>query len=112
MKTRNTRQGRRAPASVDLRLPPIPDDVMPADPRDYYAGTWLSPVWALFFGPLYYMLHGFWRECVLVALLTPFGVGLLISPILARGAWERRAIDRADKANLETLITLLVRRNI
>lgn len=110
MAYRNTRQGRRAPASVELRLPPIPDNVTPADPADYYDGTWLSPVWAFAFGPFYYLRHGFWREFVLLAILAPFMVGVFLSPFLARSAWERRAVDRADKVNLETLITLLVRR--
>lgn len=93
-----------------LRLPEIPHGTQVANPLDFYAGTWLSPVWAFLFGPWYYLRHGFMREFFLTALLMPFGIGLLLSPILARSAWERRAIDRADKANLETLILLCLER--
>lgn len=110
--------GAKAPAKATPRnarqqvgmfqLPEIPAGVMPADPRDHYQGTWLSPVWALLFGPLYYLTHGFFREFFLLLITVPFGVGILISPFLARGAWERKAIDRADKANLETLIRLML----
>lgn len=89
-----------------LRLPDIPNGTRVADPRDYYDGTWLSPVWALLFGPLYFLRHGFMREAFLVAILIPFFVGLLLSPFLVRSAWGRRAVDRADKVNLETLIKL------
>ena len=112
--------GRRAPtprkknagAQVGaFQLPEIPEGVTPADPRDHYQGTWMSPVWALFFGPLYYMAHGFWREFFLTLITVPFGVGVLIGPLLARGAWERRAVDRADKKNLETLLILMLERD-
>lgn len=89
-----------------LRLPEIPHGTPVADPADYYAGTMLSPLWALLFGPLYFLRHGFMREAFLVAILVPFFVGLLLSPFLVRSAWERRAVDRADKKNLETLIYL------
>lgn len=94
-----------------FQLPEIPADVTPANPAEHYQGTWLSPVWALLFGPFYYLAHGFWREFFLTLITVPFGIGLLIGPLLARGAWDRRAVDRADKKNLETLILLLVERD-
>jgi hypothetical protein len=91
-----------------FQLPEIPGDTLPADPRDHYQGTWLSPVWALIFGPLYYLTHGFFREFFLLLITVPFGIGILISPFLARSAWERKAQDRADKVNLETLLRLML----
>lgn len=100
---------RIAHGGVIFTLPNIPNDMAVADPADHNEMTFLSPLWAIMFGPLYFTLHGHWREAFVTAILLPvFGAGMLIAPFLVIGAWRRRAIDRADKKNLETLIALTI----
>lgn len=54
--------------------------------------TWL---WALLFGPLYFLAHGFRGQAALVLVLDLALVGLVAAPFLAHLAWRRRGQERA-----------------
>lgn len=58
--------------------------------------TGLSWFWALLFGPLYYIVHGFYARALVVLLLDLVGIGIVVSPFLAYPAWRKRALDRAE----------------
>lgn len=59
--------------------------------------TWL---WALLFGPLYFLAHGFRGQAALVLLLDLALVGLVAAPFLAHLAWRRRGRERAEWLSL------------
>ncbi|MFC5737803.1 DUF2628 domain-containing protein [Sinirhodobacter huangdaonensis] len=58
--------------------------------------TALSWFWALLFGPLYYLVHGFYARALVVLVLYLMGIGVLVSPFLAYPAWRKRALGRAE----------------
>ncbi|RWR51369.1 hypothetical protein EOW65_04180 [Sinirhodobacter ferrireducens] len=58
--------------------------------------TGLSWFWALLFGSLYYIVHGFYARALVVLLLDLVGIGIVVSPFLAYPAWRKRALDRAE----------------
>lgn len=58
--------------------------------------TGLSWLWALLFGPLYYLAHGFYARALVVLLLDLMVIGFVVSPFLAYPAWRKRALARAE----------------
>lgn len=58
--------------------------------------TGLSWFWALVFGPLYYLVHGFYARALVVLLLDLMVIGFVLSPFLAYPAWRKRALGRAE----------------
>jgi hypothetical protein len=61
------------------------------DWKEFDESTGASWFWALLFGPLYYIAHGFWKQAVLVFILNLFIIGFIVSPFLAYPAWRERA---------------------
>jgi hypothetical protein len=70
------------------------------NPEDFNQSTGLSWFWALLFGPLYYIAHGFWKQAALVFLLNLVLIGFIVSPFLAYPAWEERAKADAEKERM------------
>ena len=68
--------------------------------EDFDESTALSWFWALLFGPLYYIAHGFWKQAVLIFFLNLILIGILVSPFLAYPAWRERAKEKADKERM------------
>lgn len=58
--------------------------------------TALSWFWALLFGPLYDLVHGFFARAPVVLLLDLRIIGVLVSPFLACPSWRKRALARAE----------------
>jgi len=58
--------------------------------------TGLSWFWALIFGPLYYLVHGFYARALVVLVLDLLVIGVVVSPFLAYPAWRKRALARAQ----------------
>jgi len=58
--------------------------------------TGLSWLWALLFGPFYYLVHGFYARALVVLVLYLMGIGVFVSPFLAYPAWRKRALARAE----------------
>ena len=65
-------------------------------PEEDNKATWLTWLWAILFGPLYFWFHGFIGWGIIAALLwlTVYG-SLLISPI-AYYAWYAREKERLN----------------
>lgn len=59
--------------------------------------TALSWFWALLFGPLYDLVHGFFARALVVLVLYLMGIGVVLSPFLAYPAWRKRAQARAEE---------------
>lgn len=60
--------------------------------------TGLSWLWAFLFGPIYYLVHGFWQRALIVLILNfIFFIGFIVSPFLVYPAWKKRAQERAEK---------------
>lgn len=63
--------------------------------------TSLSWLWSLMFGPIYFLVHGFWGRALIVFILCFFIIGYLIPPFIVYPAWRERA--RIKAANVITI---------
>lgn len=59
--------------------------------------TGLSWLWAFLFGPLYFLVHGFYGRAAVVFVLNLFVIGFIVAPFLAYPAWRKRAEEKAGQ---------------
>jgi uncharacterized membrane protein len=67
------------------------------DTAQYNDSTGLSWLWALIFGPIWFLWHGFYKWALVVFLLNFVLIGFILAPFLAYKAHSERADERAER---------------
>jgi uncharacterized membrane protein YoaK (UPF0700 family) len=59
--------------------------------------TEASWIWAFLFGPVYFLVHGFFGRAALLVFLNLILIGFVVAPFMVYPAWRKRAEERASE---------------